>query len=77
VNRDSAGVGRGYFGARGYGCEMTSGEMTVLRGEEQGHRDSIDWNRPIRYSVKIRFQVSNWLYVRSRYKLTRSKKGAM
>jgi hypothetical protein len=41
-NRDSAGVGRGYFGAKGYGCEMTSGDMTVLRGEEQGHRDSID-----------------------------------
>jgi hypothetical protein len=41
-NRDSVGVGRGYFGARGYGWEITSGDMTVLRGEEHGHRDSID-----------------------------------
>ena len=27
---------------------MTSGEIVVLRGVEQGHRDSTEWKRPIR-----------------------------
>lgn len=37
--------------------------MMVLRGEEQVHMDSIDWNKPIRFGVNIPFWSPNWLCV--------------
>ena len=52
LNRDSV-VGRVVrdLGARGYGCEITSGEITALRGVEQGQRERTEWKRPMHAQV--------------------------
>ena len=55
LNRDSV-VGRVVLdlGARGYGCEITSGEITALRGVEQGQRERTEWKRPIHAQIQSR-----------------------